>query len=107
MSSMNKQKIIRRRAPSTTEDQMLGLNNSPIYGVDLSQDTRMLELHTRLVLIEDRVRMLIGIPLSVFRTMSKQVQTSLLESLPANIRAKVEEGLRGELGRKRRLRRVS
>lgn len=108
MDTMNKQKTQRRRsAPSTTEEQMLDLHNSPVYGVDLSQDTRMLELHSKLVQIEDRIRMLIGVPFSVFKSMSQQVQFAFLETLSPSIRAKVEEALRGELGRKRRLRRVS
>lgn len=104
---MKKQKVQRRRAPSTTDDQMLGLHESPVYGVDLSQDTRMLEIHNRLVQIEDRVRLLVGFPLSVFKTFSTQIQTSILQSLPTSVRKKVEEALRGELGRKGRLRRVS
>lgn len=107
MAEMKKQKQNRRRAPSTTEEQMLDLHMSPVYGVDLSQDTRLLELHSRLVDLEDRVRFLINIPMSILRNASNQIQTAFLEKLPPSLKAKVEEAMRGELGRKRRIRRVS
>jgi hypothetical protein len=106
MAEIKKQKQS-RRAPSTTEEQMLDLHMSPVYGVDLSQDTRLLEMHSRLVELEDRVRFFIEIPLSILRQTSSHIQAAFLEKLPPSLRQKVEEALRGELGRKRRFRRVS
>lgn len=104
---MNKQKTQRRRAPSTTDVQMLDLHESPIYGVDLSRDTRMLEFHTRLVEIEDRIRLLIGIPIKIVKLAGNQLQVVMLDTLPTSVRAKIHQAMRGELGRKRRLRRVN
>ncbi len=103
-----KNKTQSRRAPSTTDEQMLDLHESPVYGVDLSQDTRMLDLHSRLVLLEDRIRFLIEVPLSVVRLASNQIQTIVIERLPKSVRKKFDEAMRGELGRsKRRLRRTN
>ena len=101
---MNKQKIQRRRTPSTTDEQMLDLHDSPVYGVDLSQDTRMLELHSRLVVLEDRIRFLIEVPLTIVRIASNSLQTIVIERLPTSVRKKIEQAMRGELGEKRRLR---
>lgn len=97
----------KRRSPSKTEEQMLDLDDSPVYGIDLSQDTRMLELHSRLVELEDRVRFLIEIPMTIVKTAGQQIQIILLEKLPPPVRQKIEQALRGELGRKRRLRRAN
>lgn len=103
---MTKQKVQRRRTPTTTDEQMLDLQDSPVYGIDLSQDTRMLELHSRLVELEDRIRFLIDVPLSVVRIATNSIQSIVIERLPASVRKKVEEAMRGELGQKRkRLRR--
>ena len=99
---MNKQKAQRRRAPSTTDEQMLDLHDSPVYGVDLSQDTRMLELHSRLVNLEDKIRFLIEVPMTVVRLAGNQLQTIVIAKLPTVVRVKLEEAMRGELGRKRR-----
>lgn len=99
---MSKNKVQRRRAPSTTDEQMLDLHDSPVYGIDLSQDTRMLELHSRLVDLEDRIRFLIEVPMTVVRLAGNQIQTIVLEKLPTSVRLKIEEAMRGELGRKGR-----
>ncbi len=106
-TNMNKQKVQRRRAPSTTDEQMLDLHDSPVYGVDLSQDTRMLELHSRLVILEDRIRFFIEVPMSVVRVASSTIQTIVIEKLPTSVRKRIEEAMRGELGRKRRLRKAN
>lgn len=105
---MNKQKVQRRRGPSTTDEQMLDLHESPIYGVDLSQDTRMLEFHSRLVEFEDKIRFIIDVPLTVVRIATNSIQTIVIDNLPAPIRKKFDEAMRGELGQKRkRFRRMS